>query len=111
MNWRTETEVNNYGFDIERSSSLLGTSWEIIGFVEGQDNSNSPGQYSPGDTELEQTGLYYYRLQQIDNDGTFEYSYVVNALVGVLINFYLNQNYPNPFNPNTKFDFTILENK
>ena len=56
LNWRTETEVNNYGFDIERSSSSLGTSWETIGFIEGNGNSNSPKQYSFSDTELEQSG-------------------------------------------------------
>ena len=53
FNWRTETELNNYGFDIEHSSPSLGTSWETIGFVEGHGNSNSPKQYSFSDTELE----------------------------------------------------------
>ncbi len=56
LNWRTETEVNTYGFDIDRSSSSLGTSWETIGFVEGHGNSNSPKQYSFSDTALEQSG-------------------------------------------------------
>jgi hypothetical protein len=105
--WRTETEVNNYGFDIERSSPWLGTIWETIGFIEGHGNSNSPKEYSYADTNIKQSGNYYYRLKQMDNDGTYEYSDVVSVDVGVPDNFYLSQNYPNPFNPETSIEFTL----
>ncbi|MGB5849452.1 MAG: T9SS type A sorting domain-containing protein, partial [Ignavibacteriaceae bacterium] len=55
------------------------------------------------------SGTYNYRLKQIDNDGTYEYSDVVSIEVGVPNNFYLSQNYPNPFNPETRIDFTLPE--
>jgi tartrate-resistant acid phosphatase type 5 len=103
--WRTETEVNNYGFDIERTENK--TNWQIIGFVEGNGNSNSPKQYNFSDTDIVQSGTYYYRLKQIDNDGTYEYSDVVNVEVDIPNKFYLSQNYPNPFNPETRIDFTL----
>jgi len=107
LHWRTETEVNNYGFDIERSKD--DADWLTIGFVEGHGNSNSPRQYSFSDSEVEQSAKYFYRLKQIDNDGTYDYSGVVNVDVDLPNNFYLSQNYPNPFNPETRIDFSLPE--
>jgi hypothetical protein len=109
LRWRTETEVNNYGFEIERSTN--NTDWRIIGFVEGNGNSNSPKHYSFSDIDIVLSGEYYYRLKQIDNDGTYEYSDVVSVEVGVPSNIYLSQNYPNPFNPETRIDFTLPKNQ
>jgi len=107
LRWRTETEVNNYGFDIERTKDH--SDWFTISFIEGHGNSNSPKQYNFIDTDIGLSGNYYYRLKQIDNDGTYEYSNVVSVEVGVPNNFYLSQNYPNPFNPETRIDFTLPE--
>ncbi|MGB5850343.1 MAG: hypothetical protein WBH40_17780 [Ignavibacteriaceae bacterium] len=56
-------------------------------------------------------GKHYYKLKQIDNDGSFEYSYIVNADVPVLQDYaILEQNYPNPFNPATKIRFMVNDN-
>jgi hypothetical protein len=107
LRWRTETEVNNYGFNIE--STKDNSDWLTIGFVEGHGNSNSPKQYNFSNTDINQPGTYNYRLKQIDNDGSYEYSDVVSVEVGVPNNFYLSQNYPNPFNPETRIDFTLPE--
>jgi hypothetical protein len=107
LRWRTETEVNNYGFDIERSKD--NSEWLTIGFTEGHGNSNSPKQYKFIDTEISKSGTYFYRLKQIDNDGTYEYFDLVSVEVGVPNNFLLSQNYPNPFNPETRIDFTLPE--
>jgi hypothetical protein len=105
--WQTESEVNNYGFNIERS--LDNMTWNTISFVEGFGNSNSPKNYNFSDTDVGQFGKYYYRLKQIDNDGTFEYSNVVKVSFGIPDVFYLNQNYPNPFNPLTVIKYQIPE--
>ena len=107
LRWRTETEINNYGFSVERiTDNLL---WSSIGFVVGHGNSNSPKHYKFSDTDIAQSGEYYYRLKQIDNDGTFEYSNVVTVTVGLPVLFALSQNYPNPFNPQTRIDYTLPE--
>jgi hypothetical protein len=109
LNWRTETEVSNYGFDVERQvgsrQSAVGN-WEMIGFVEGHGNSNSPKEYSFVDNNVA-GGKYSYRLKQIDNDGKFEYSKVIEVDVGAPLEFELSQNYPNPFNPSTKIKFSV----
>ncbi len=106
LTWATATEVNNYGFEIERSKKLdaRGETWEKIGFVNGNGNSNSPKSYSFVDKDMT-AGKYSYRLKQIDNDGQFEYSKVIEVDFGAPKKFELSQNYPNPFNPNNNNSF------
>jgi hypothetical protein len=106
LKWRTETEVSNYGFEILRSAQ--DDKWDVLGFVEGHGNSNSPKDYSFIDENLT-AGKYSYRLKQIDTDGKFEYSKVIEVDIGSPINYELSQNYPNPFNPSTTIRFSVLE--
>ncbi len=107
LTWRTATEVNNYGFEIQRQAvSNENSEWEAIGFVEGAGNSNSPKSYSFTDN-VSASGKYSYRLKQIDLDGTFEYSDVVEVNIGTPVKFELSQNYPNPFNPTTTISYSI----
>ena len=109
LNWTTATEVNNYGFEIERASSSTTPrqdDWEKIGFVEGHGNSNSPKEYSYIDSD-KLSGTVKYRLKQIDTDGGFEYSDVVEVEVALPQEYKLEQNYPNPFNPSTTISFSI----
>jgi hypothetical protein len=114
LSWETATEVNNYGFEIQKlevRSKKLEENWEKVGFVEGSGNSNSPKEYSFVD-ELAQNGKYSYRLKQIDFDGKFEYSDVVEVEVNVLpTEFSLSQNYPNPFNPSTSIEYTVVSSE
>ena len=112
----TETEVNNYGFEIERLVRKFGLGsgepevskeWKKVGFVQGYGNSNSPKEYSFIDKDII-AGSYLYRLKQFDTDGSYEYSNVIEAEVKIELNdFKLGQNYPNPFNPSTKIEFII----
>lgn len=110
LRWATATEVDNYGFEVQRSafSNQRTANWETIGFVEGHGNSNSPKEYTFTD-EITAPGKYSYRLKQIDTDGSFEYSNTVTVNAGEIIpeKFELSQNYPNPFNPVTKIQYSI----
>ncbi len=109
LNWQTATEVNNYGFEIEKAidnGQLTMDNWNKIGFVNGSGNSNSPKSYSYTDNSAV-AGNYSYRLKQIDVDGQFEYSDVVEVTIGVPTKFELLQNYPNPFNPVTSIKFSL----
>jgi len=106
LNWKTATEVNNYGFDIERKSTA---NWNKVGFVEGHGTTNAPQSYSYADNVP--SGKVVYRLKQIDRDGKFEYSKEVEAtVVNTPAVFALGQNYPNPFNPTTNISFTVPAN-
>jgi len=103
--WKAETEVDNYGFNVERR--INEAEWDSIAFIEGLGNSNSPKEYSYNDKDLFEGGSkFQYRLKQLDNDRSFEYSDVVE--VELVPNKYeLSQNYPNPFNPTTTIRFSL----
>jgi hypothetical protein len=104
LNWKTKTELNNYGFDIERK--VNNGEWNKIGFVNGHGNSNSPKSYAFADNHLTGGSRFSYRLKQIDTDGNYEYSEVVEVET-IPRNFVLYQTYPNPFNPSTKIKYLI----
>ena len=107
LSWNTATEINNYGFEVERCVlSPERQTWNKIGFVNGNGNSNSPKNYSFVDDKVS-AGKYSYRLKQIDDDGQFEYSKTIEVDFNSPKKFELTQNYPNPFNPITTISWEI----
>jgi len=106
LRWSTATEVNNYGFEIERRQTAQ---WQKVGFVAGAGNSNAPRDYSYTDNNLS-PGRYTYRLKQIDNNGAFSYHGSVEVEIGGAPHeFGLSQNYPNPFNPSTQIQYSLAK--
>jgi hypothetical protein len=71
--WETATEINNLGFEIEKSTNQ--TEFSKIGFVKGLGNSVQLNAYNFVDNTFEKTA--YYRLKQLDVDGKFSYSPVI----------------------------------
>jgi hypothetical protein len=103
LNWTTATEQNNLGFEVERR---VDGDYSKIGFISGHGTTTEIQNYTFTDEELE-SGTYFYRLKQLDYDGSFEYSSEVKVEILTPTYFTLKQNYPNPFNPNTTISFSI----
>jgi hypothetical protein len=101
--WRTASELNNAGFEVERRSQ--GGSWNTLGFVRGAGTTTEGRSYSFVDTRA--AGIVQYRLKQVDFDGAFEYSNVIEVNAGLPKTFALEQNYPNPFNPTTVISYQL----
>ncbi len=114
LDWATASETNNYGFNIQKSPGQPDNFTTIPNsFVPGHGTTNVPQQYTFSEYGVT-SGSWYYRLEQIDLDGTTHYTDAI--LVDVLTSvedqqsplvFALKQNYPNPFNPSTSIRFNL----
>ncbi|MBP9084154.1 MAG: carboxypeptidase regulatory-like domain-containing protein [Bacteroidia bacterium] len=108
LNWMTATETNNMGFQIERrkTKDARQEKWNIIGFINGKGTTTEIQTYSMSDENLD-AGNYLYRLKQMDFDGSYSYSNIIEAEIVSPNKFILEQNYPNPFNPSTIIKYSI----
>lgn len=106
--WQTATEHNNYGFEILRRQQES-EHYEKICFVNGNGTTGEASEYSFIDNDVKQ-GVYYYRLKQIDNDGSFKFLGTIQISVSLPMEFRLNQNYPNPFNASTTISYILPRN-
>jgi len=106
LSWITATELNNQGFEIERKTT---NEWDKIGFVNGNGTTTEMQYYSFTDNIrlVDNVDKIYYRLKQIDFDGTYEYSNEVAIEISQPNSYLLKQNYPNPFNPSTMIKYAL----
>ncbi len=107
LNWTTGTETNNSGFEIQRSSDRI--IFNNIAFVPGFGTTTERRNYSYTDNSAN-SGKYFYRLKQIDFNGAFEYSNIIEVELVAPNKFDLKQNYPNPFNPSTVISYQLAAN-
>lgn len=108
LTWQTASETNNKGFIIERAitTNTPELMWEEIGFVSGRGNSAEKNDYLFAD-QNPVNSLAYYRLQQIDFDGSTAYSPAIEFTPAKTLDFTITAVYPNPFNPATRVKYTI----
>jgi hypothetical protein len=104
ISWATASEINNYGFEIQRG--INNEEFYTVAFVKGNGTSTETHDYKYYDDLGSVQGTVKYRLKQLDYDGKFEYSDIVE-LSSFTKDFVLLQNYPNPFNPETKIKYHI----
>ncbi|MGB1248378.1 MAG: T9SS type A sorting domain-containing protein [Chitinophagales bacterium] len=95
VEWTTVTEVNNNGFELQRS--INGKDFEKIAWIEGNGSTSDISTYYYNDDDV-QDALYYYRLKQIDFDGEYEYSHIVSAMIENSKDFTIGEIFPNPSN-------------
>jgi hypothetical protein len=114
LNWTTLSEINNYGFRIQRRAETDPQFTELTGvFIPGHGTTSLEQQYSYTDKSAGK-GKWYYRLNQIDLDGTSHLTDAVMVSIttgveetGKPNTFALSQNYPNPFNPSTTITYSL----
>jgi len=113
LSWETLSEINNYGFDVQKAANTSGTFASIAGaFIPGNGTTTVKHDYSYTDNAYVTGNVY--RLKQIDLTGTAHYTDVVDPLGVTSVastplpkEFSLSQNYPNPFNPSTVIEFAL----
>jgi hypothetical protein len=111
--WATLSEINNFGFFIQRRQGNEESFVDVPGgFVVGHGTTSEPQQYTFIDSAVT-SGTWYYRLKQVDLNGAVHLSEPVQ--VGVVtgveelvpVHYSLSQNYPNPFNPSTVISYGL----
>lgn len=106
LEWITSTELNNAGFEIQHS--IDSRNFETIAFVPGFGTTTEKHSYSYKIENLNR-GIHYFRLKQVDYDGTETLTNIVEVFLenSLVKDFSLSQNYPNPFNPSTKIEYSL----
>ncbi len=113
LDWMTISELNNYGFHVQRRSNSE-SPWRRISasLIPGNGTTNTPHRYSFVDT-APSSRTTQYRLEQIDLDGTIHFTEPIEIVGATSVvetaprEFGLKQNYPNPFNPSTEVKFSV----
>ena len=94
LTWETASELNNHFFEIEKS--ITGEDFISIGSVSGNGTTQTISKYSFSDYDVGPHQMsYFYRLMQVDYDGTYSYSPIVVANRKIRTNTHLSAN-PNP---------------
>jgi pectinesterase len=110
LSWSTQSEKNNNGFEIEKR--VGNENWKTIGFIKGIGTTTEISHYSFIDESKDNSSKsVFYRLKQIDFDGSSHYSKEIEINYGKPGSFQLYQNYPNPFNPETNIKYEIMNNQ
>ncbi len=104
--WTTDTEKNNYGFNLKRRSGKK--LWKKIAFIPGSGTRTRSKTYSYMDN-IEKSGTYYYKLEQIDHDGRINVLPEISVKTASPQKPDVLQNHPNPFNSSTRIKIHLSQ--
>lgn len=105
LQWATATELNNEGFEVQRSTD--GRNFAKIGWVSGQGTTQEQQTYTFTDDAILPNTIYYYRLKQMDFDGTTEYSKITTVTLKDDNHFGVSEAFPNPTTNSTAFQLHL----
>ena len=115
LEWKTESELNNLGFDIYRAESTDNVlpSEEIFtkindNLVQGVGNSSVQNLYTYTDENIKDGYYYWYKLEDIDIEGHATMHNAISVYKEpIASNFYIKSSYPNPFNSEIVVEFYL----
>lgn len=112
IEWKTATETNNFGFEIQRAvlaenEDAASAQFATIRFVKGAGTTTEPNNYSyQDDIRNINSSKIAYCIKQVDVNGSYKI-YDAKVINVAPYSYSLSQNYPNPFNPETKIEFQL----
>jgi len=106
LNWETATELNNDFFEVQHSTD--GLDWESLETIDGAGTSITANTYESVDFYPSE-GINYYRIKQVDYDGTTDYSIVQEVHIGSVNSstIEIQSVYPNPFSNRLSLNCTL----
>ena len=104
VSWSTSIEINNAGFYVMRSTDAI--HFTTLGWVPGHDNSTTPQVYSYNDYAVVPGVVYYYKLKQVDNNGHYNETEIVEAQLTGADVFAVSDFVPNPARNQSKVIIT-----
>lgn len=108
VNWSTASEINNKYFDVERSNDG-GAVWNIVSTIKSSgNNSSATKRYTIFDPRPS-AGTNFYRIKQVDLDGQYKYSKIVNVKIN--LDKTVASVIANPFVSNIAIDFLSESNQ
>ncbi len=107
LRWNSAKEYGISGFFVEKQKNRSGE-WSTIGYIDCQRKAKKSADYDFLDIDLGQE-IASYRLRQINEDGSVDFSEIVEIQLVLPKAIKLEQNYPNPFNPGTTIQFSVPE--